>query len=355
MALIDNSPRAAPMVSVVMPVYNGERYLAESLDSVLAQNYPNFEVLVMDDASTDGTCAIVEGYGSRVRGYRQPTNRGIYANTNDGINMAKGEYIAFYHADDVYEPTIIEREVAVLEASPEVGAVFCKDLFIDAASRVYGRLELPSDIQGSRALGYSDVLNALLTHKNAFLRCPSCLARASVYRDVGLYRQEEFRNTADLDMWLRVSSAYPIVVLDEYLFRYRHNVGNSGQRYRHLRTDPERFFTIMDLQLSSATNRGVARRDALAAYEGHRAQDNLMRAISYYVLGQIGDAARVLREVDGRSFLTSPRSQRGRMLVLLGTLQVLVRLPRIPQVADALYRRWHAQTAPAATARLAQG
>jgi len=351
--MIEITPKSAPLVSVVMPVYNGEQYLAESLDSVLAQTYPNFEVLVMDDASTDGTWALIEAYGSRVRGYRQPSNRGIYANTNDGIKMAKGEYIAFYHSDDVYEPTIIEREVGVLEANPAIGSVFCKDLFIDAESRVYGRLELPLELQGSRALDYSDVLNALLTYKNAFLRCPSCLARASVYNDVGLYRQEEFRNTADLDMWLRMSRAYPIVVLDEYLFRYRHNVGNSGQRYRHLRTDPERFFTIMDLYLESPANRGLARADALAAYEGHRAQDNLMRAISYYVLGQIGDAARVLRDVDGRRILASRRAQRGRMLALVGALQLLVRLPRIARVAEAMYRRWHARTAPAASPRLA--
>ncbi|MGI9146822.1 MAG: glycosyltransferase [Chloroflexota bacterium] len=353
--MIENAPRVRPLVSVVMPVYNGERYLAESLDSVLAQTYPNFEVLVMDDASTDGTWAIAEGYGSRVRAHRQPTNRGIYANANAGIDMARGEYIAFYHADDVYEPTIIESEVAVLEARPEIGAVFCKDLFIDAASQVYGRLELPPELRGSSAVGYSDVLNALLTYKNAFLRCPSCLARASVYRSVGLYRQDEFRNTADLDMWLRISRAYPIVVLDEYLFRYRHNVGNSGQRYRHLRTDPERFFAIMDLYLQSAEDRRLVRRSALTAYEGHRAQDNLMRAISYYVLGQVPEAARVLREVDGRRLLASPRSQRVRMLALLGVLLLLVRLPRVPGAADAMYRRWHAQTAPAAASHPAQG
>lgn len=342
------------MVSVVVPVYNGERYLKQSLDSILAQTYPCFEVIVMDDSSTDGTWSIVESYADRVRGYRQPSNKGIYANTNDGIKMALGEYIAFYHADDVYEPTIIEREVATLEANRSVGAVFSKDLFIDADSVVYGRLHLPPEIRDSRPLSYSDVLNGLLTYKNAFLRCPSCMARARVYREVGLYRQDEFRNTADLDMWLRMSRAFPIIVLDEYLWRYRHNVGNSGQRYRHLRTDPERFFTIMDRYLE-AGDRRLARPEALAAYEGHRAQDHLMRAVSYYILGRSSDAAQAVRQVSPRSILAGPRSQRGRRLLLLALLRALVVLPRLPRVADALYRRWHAGTAPSTTPRMAHG
>ena len=341
-----------PLVTVVVPVYNGETYLKESLDSILAQTYRNCEVIVMDDASTDGTWAVVQSYGDRICSIRQPHNKGIYANTNDGIQMAKGEYVAFYHSDDVYEPTIIEREVEMLEANPSVGVVFCKDLFIDADSQVYGRLKLPTELSGNRPLSHTDVLNALLAYKNAFLRCPSCLARKSVYDTVGPYGQDEFRNTADLDMWLRMSRACQMVVLDEYLWRYRHNVGNSGQRYRHLRTDPERFFKIMDRHLV-AGDRHLARPRALAAYEGHRAQDNLMRAVSHYILGDLSEAAAVLREVDARRIAASMRAQRGRMLTLFVAMHILTRLPRISRAADFMYQRWHARTAYARRPRLA--
>src|SRR3989442_1563603 len=136
---------AEPLVSIIVPVFNGERYLRESLDSILAQTYPRVEVLVMDDASTDGTPSIIASYGNQVHYYRQPQNRGIYGNMNDGIAMARGEYIAIYHADDVYLPKIVECEVAFLHHHPEAGAVFCQAVFIDSLGREFGRLEIPPE------------------------------------------------------------------------------------------------------------------------------------------------------------------------------------------------------------------
>src|SRR5438093_1456319 len=183
-AVTDSLPNL-PLVSVIVPVFNGERYLRESLDSIIAQSYPRPEVLIMDDASTDGTPAIIASYGDRVCCHRQSRNRGIYGNMNDGIALARGEYIAIYHADDVYHPSIIEREVAFLESHPAAGAVFCIDVFIDPFGREVGRLELPPEVRGSRLLDYPTVLNALLKHKNRFLRCPTSMVRAAVYRDVG--------------------------------------------------------------------------------------------------------------------------------------------------------------------------
>jgi glycosyltransferase involved in cell wall biosynthesis len=334
------SDSAAPLVSIVVPVFNGARYLRESLDSILAQCYPHTEVLVMDDASGDSTPAIIASYGDRVRGHRQPTNQGIYENMNAGIKLAKGEYIAFYHADDMYDSRIVEREVDYLRRFPDVGAVFCKDIFIDPVGREWGRLALPVEVRGGRPLPYDVVLNALLTYKNIFLRCPTSMVRAAVYRHLGGYRQDTFRNTADLEMWLRIAQQYPIGILDEYLLRYRQGHGSSAQRYHHLRTDPSRYFVIMDLYLSNGA-RALARPEALAAYEAHRAEDDLLRAVSLYIKGQGHEARAVLRGVHPRRIVASPRVQRARLLILLLAMQLLVRVPRVPVVADVFYRRWH--------------
>src|SRR5919107_969036 len=100
----------------------------------------------MDDGSTDATPAIATSYGSRVRYHRQPERPGIFANANDGIALANGDLIAVYHADDVYEPEIVEREVDYLRANPDVGAVFCTDVYIDAGGRPFGRLDLPPEL-----------------------------------------------------------------------------------------------------------------------------------------------------------------------------------------------------------------
>lgn len=334
-----------PLVSIIVPVFDGELYIRESLDSILAQTYPRTEVLVMDDASTDKTPPIVASYRDKVRYYRQPQNRGIYGNVNDGIAIARGDYIAVYHADDVYHPHIVEREVAFLERHPEAGAVFCQDIFIDPSGHELGRLELPPEVRGGYPLGYPVIFNALLTYKNPFLRCPSSMVRASVYRDVGLYRDQEFRNTADLEMWLRIAQKYPIGILEEYLFRYRYGHGNSAQRYHHLRTDPSRYFQIMDMYLDDG-GRVVATADALTAYEAHRAEDRLMCAVNHYILGRSEEAGTILSHVRAGPILGSSRIQRGRLLVLFLVLQCLLRVPRIPLIARMFYQRWHSSTGP---------
>jgi glycosyltransferase involved in cell wall biosynthesis len=340
-----------PLVSIIVPVYNGERFLRASLDSILAQTYPRLEVLVMDDASTDETSSILASYGNRIRVIRQPKNRGIYANMNDGIAQVTGDYIAIYHADDLYYPNMVEREAGFLNRYPEAGAVFCLDVFVDAAGKEFGRMVLPPEARGSRPLAYPTVFNTLLKYKNHLFCCPTSMVRASVYRDVGPYRAEEFRNSADLEMWLRIGRKYPIGILEEYLMSYRRDPSASAERYHHLRTDPNRYFRIMDLYLAEG-DRGLGTPAALAAYEGHREEDRLMRVVSHYILNQRHEARTLLKEIKGARILASPQIQRGRMFVLFLALQVLVRIPRISALANLFYQRWHARRGPSAKVSL---
>ncbi len=336
-----------PLVSVVVPVFNGARYLKESLDSILAQTYRPLEVLVMDDASTDATPEILASYGHRIRAHRQDTNKGIYDNTDDGIHMARGDLIAVYHADDVYLPAMVERQVAWMAAHPGAGAVFTSDLWIDAEGRQYGRLHLPPEVSGGRPLDFSTVFNALLSRKNTFLVCPTAMVRAEVYRELGGYRQHMFRNSSDLDMWIRIAARWPLGVLEEPLMRYRHFHGSSSGGYHHLRTEPERFFVIMDHHLERGAG-AVARPGPLADYEAHRAEDALMIAASHYIKGERGGMGAALGRVRAGTLLRSRRVQRGRLLLLLAILQVLARLPRIPWVAHLFDRRWHRHKRPGA-------
>ncbi len=343
-------PADLPLASIIVPVYNGQKYLRESLDSILAQSYPRTEILVLDDASTDGTPGVLAAYGESIHVYRQPRNRGIYGNANDGIAMARGEYVAVYHADDVYMPTIVEREVEFLERYPDAGAVFCKEIFIDPEGREIGRLALPPEVGGGRPLDFGVILNTLLRYKNVIFCCPSAMVRASVYRDVGVYRDQLFRNTSDMEMWLRIARNYAVGILDEYLLRYRHFHDSSSERYHHLRTEPERYFGIMDLYLEDG-GRTMAEPDALAAHEAHRAEDRLMLAVNHYIREQREEARAVLASMRARQILGSPRIHRVRLFILFLVLRALVRLPWIPAIANFFYRRWHARPAPRALPR----
>ncbi|HYM24406.1 MAG TPA: glycosyltransferase [Vicinamibacterales bacterium] len=334
-----------PLVSVIVPVWNGGRFLRESLDSILAQTYAPIEVLVMDDQSTDDTAEVAQSYGGRIRYHRQSANRGIYGNANDGIAMARGDYIAVYHADDIYAPAIVEREVGFLEAHPKAGAVFSSMIMIDPAGAERGRLTLPPAVRGDRSVAFDVVINTLLRHKNCFLMCPSSMVRTAVYRELNGYRDEEFRNTSDLDMWLRIANRYEIGVLEDRLFRYRYGHGNSAQRYHKLRTDPERYFRIMDLHLQQGAS-AVAEPDAIRAHEAHRSQDALLRAINAYILERRDEARRILGEVRLGSILGSGAVERSRLVLMFAALQVLVRLPRFNPVARAMSWRWNGAGRP---------
>lgn len=336
-----------PLVSIVVPVWNGERHLRESLDSILGQTYPRLEVIAVDDASTDTTPAILASYGDRISVIRQPKTRGIYGNANDGIAVARGEFVGVFHADDVYRPEIVEREVDWLLAHGDAGVVFTSAVFIRADGSEFGRKVIPPEVGGGRPLEYATVLNALLSHKNAFLVCPTALVRMDVYRRLGAYRDAEFKNTSDLEMWLRIARSYRIGVLDDLLIDYRRGQGSSSENYHRLRTEQERFFTIMDIELDANGGRAVATREALAAYEAHRAQDTLMRAVSHYVLGDREAATSVLQGARLTTLARSPRIQRARMISLATGLNVLVRLPRISAVARLFERRWHRRAVPA--------
>jgi GT2 family glycosyltransferase len=340
-----------PLVTVVVPVWNGEQYLRPSLDSILKQTYAPIEVIVMDDGSTDATPDIAKSYGRAIRYNRQSSTRGIYGNANDGIALARGELIAIYHADDIYEPTIIESEVAFLERYPEAGAVFSSMIMMDAAGTERARLVLPPSIRGNRPLSFEVVVNTMLRYRNQFLMCPSSMVRASVYRELGGYRDDQFRNTSDVDMWLRIARAYPIGVLEEHLFRYRFGHGSSAQRYHYLRTEPNRYFTIMDLHLREG-GAAVASADGLRAHEAHRNEDALICAINAYILDKPDDCRRLLSQVNASDMLTSRRVQRARLVLLSMAMQLLIRLPRLSVVAHAMSWRWHGGGRPGPDRRI---
>jgi glycosyltransferase involved in cell wall biosynthesis len=338
-----------PLVSILIPAYNAARFLRESLDSILSQTYKNIEIVLLDDASTDATPEIAAEYAGRITYIRGAKNIGIYDNVNVGIAQAKGDFIATYHADDIYLPTIVEAQVAYFRAHPEVGAVFCSDLFVDAEGVEYGRLVLPPEVKGERLLDYQTVLNAMLTYKNRFLMCPTAMVRASVHRDVGVYLQARYRNTADLEMWLRIARRHPIAVLESHLMKYRHFHGNSSQRYHHLRTSVENYFVILD-ECLAAGGRTLATQRALVNYEAHRSEDRLMAAISFYIRGELPNGRRTLREVRIGAIVRARQVQRWRLVVLFAGMWGLLRLPRMETIAHAMYHRWHVKRPPPRTA-----
>jgi glycosyltransferase involved in cell wall biosynthesis len=112
-----------PLVSVIIAVYNGENYLGEAIDSVLKQTYKNFELIVINDGSTDNTTGVIEKYQDDLRSYQQ-TNSGLPATLNRGISLSRGDWIAFLDADDLWLPEKLSFQVAIIVKDPDIDLVF---------------------------------------------------------------------------------------------------------------------------------------------------------------------------------------------------------------------------------------
>ena len=121
-----------PKVSVIIPAYNCAHYICHAVDSVLAQTFPDFELVVVDDGSTDNTRELLKQYGSQIK-YIYQQNKDMTAARNTGINHSSGEYIAFLDSDDIWLANKLERQIVLLDQAPEVGLVYCWHYYIDPA------------------------------------------------------------------------------------------------------------------------------------------------------------------------------------------------------------------------------
>jgi glycosyltransferase involved in cell wall biosynthesis len=121
-----------PLVSVVIPAYNYAQYVAETIDSVIAQTYPAIDIIVIDDGSTDDTAAVVAAYSDKVR-YIYQHNAGLSAARNTGTNHARGQYIVYLDADDKLQPTFIAETYAALQADPTAAFAYSQQQFFEAA------------------------------------------------------------------------------------------------------------------------------------------------------------------------------------------------------------------------------
>ena len=311
-------PTSSSLVSIVVPAYNAERFLGDALASMCAQSHSAIEVIVCDDASTDRTADVVRSMGdSRIRYLRNDQTLGGYGAMNRGVRESRGEFVSVYHADDLYDANIVERELAYLSSRPDVGAVFCLDRFIDETGREYDRLRLPTALASVGEFDTASLAEYLLRFKNTFLRTPSVMFRRAAFEAVGGFDQERFGIAADLDMWVRLSVGHRLGLLHQYLMGYRHYTAQWSKQYERMRTEPEMFFAVMDRHLSRPGIRALVSQEALTAYRVWRVQDEAERAANAYVLGDRQKAVALLNSSLVRPLLrSSRRTQVARVLAL---------------------------------------
>lgn len=208
--------RKPPTVSVVMSVHNGERFLQEAVGSILAQTWSDFEFIVVDDASTDRTPAILDAlHDPRIVRLRNEANLGLTKSLNRGLQQARGRYIARLDADDLSEPQRLARQVEYLEGHPEIVVLGTWTTEIDENGREIGALEIVPD---------PDFIAWELTRRNVVYQSSVLMRREQVLR-LGGY-DPAFPYAQDHDLWTRVIRAGgKVALLPEKLTRYRRSGG----------------------------------------------------------------------------------------------------------------------------------
>ena len=213
-----------PLVSVLMPVYNAEKYLAEAIESILNQTYPHFEFLIFNDGSSDASAEIIGQYqDSRIRFINAPENIGYVPHLNAGIEMAKGKYIARMDADDISHPTRLEKQVAFMEANPATGLLGTAINIFNANGPIF--TWYPE--QEYEAAKCYLLFDTCFAH-------PSVMIRREVLLQHNLRYNATYMPAEDYKLWADMVQVSQVANLKEPLLNYRESGTQISQQKSHL-------------------------------------------------------------------------------------------------------------------------
>jgi glycosyltransferase involved in cell wall biosynthesis len=200
----------APLVSVIIPTYNREKIITRAIDSVFAQTYRDFEIVVLDDGSQDNTRAVAQAYGPKVHYFYQD-NKGIAGARNAGMHQTAGDYIAFLDSDDYWLPGKLEQQMALFSQHPEYGMVGCQ----------CGSVQIDGTYREKNRPGKSGWILYDLFNKN-FIRTSSAVITRACLEKVGGF-DETLREGEEYDYWLRIAAEFAIGFINEPLTVYVDN------------------------------------------------------------------------------------------------------------------------------------
>ena len=294
-----------PKISVVIPVYNGSKYIEETLNSVLNQSYKDFEIIVIDDGSTDNTSEIVNRFPSPVR-LIQNKHNGKSFSRNIGIRAARGELISFVDADDLWMPNKLEVQIEYLKNHPEFEWIYSDCYIFEGSS------EHIVDIwsRTAKKIYSGNILKQLLN--DCLIPSPTPMVSRRIFDDVGFFDETFLRHQPeDWDMWLRIASRYPIGSINEPLALLRKHENSLTAKEDPLKTfegimyvvqraisrDKERIGNLANKVLSSrylSFGKGLARmsgrREARTMYFNALRYNPLnIKAYTFYLLQFLPD------------------------------------------------------------------
>lgn len=202
-----------PLVSVILPTYNCANFLTDSITSVLSQTYSSYEIIVVDDGSTDNTKEVLNPFMQRIKYICHHQNKGAPGARNTGIQSAQGKYIAFLDADDIWLPEKLHISIEYFNKYPDIGMVYSGYVNIDENGYLLNRnprKQLPS----------GNIFIQLFSEQN-FIITPSVVVSKEVFKTTGLF-DEQFFHCDDWDMWLRIAFHFKVIGINKPIVKCRH-------------------------------------------------------------------------------------------------------------------------------------
>ena len=255
-----------PLVSVLTPTFNGAAFVGETIESVLGQTYEPFELIVVDDGSTDETVAIVERYATQAHGQirlqRNAVRRGPCRRRNDALALARGSLLAWLDQDDLWLPDKIRRQVEVFQERPEVGVVYTAYEAFDSDTGA------PLVWRDPTIEAEGDVLARLFVEGNFVASLTAAFRRVALERRGLKLRERDFSFGDDYYLWLSLALDWPFARIPDVLARYRRHAENESERltrtnfHRRRITLLEEFlreFPDAEQRLGNARRRGLAK------------------------------------------------------------------------------------------------
>ena len=259
--------RSSPKISVILPVYNAEKYIAEAINSILAQSYQNFELIILNDGSTDTSLAVINSYSSNPQvKIVTHENKGLIATLNKGIALAQGEYIARMDADDIAYPERFKKQLALFEANAELGVC-------SASTENFGA-ETDITIRSAD----NDNLKATLLFWPPFAH-PATMIKRSVLIDNNILYREEFKHCEDFDLWSQLAPYCQFSNVTDVMLKYRVHPDQVTNSFSDVVLDAH--FRICQRNL---LDQGIEleKRDFLAFLGKEKHPDGFQRLISIY-------------------------------------------------------------------------
>lgn len=287
-------------VCICVPAYNSEETIGKTLESLLKQSYENIIIKIINNCSSDNTAKIAEQYmckDQRIQLFSFDKLVPTAENFDRCIEFAEGIYTCIFHSDDVYLPTIVEKEVAFLESHRDVGAVFTYANVINENDVITSALLPNKNLKKQETYNFDELFPLILKYNNCFVT-PSAMVRTKIYKEeiIKHKRKKSFNDAFDVDVWLRILKKYKVGFIFERLMSYRLSIHSTSFRklLEYDNTITDSMFNVLETHMIEGKAKHLLQN---VDYINLKARNKLGNVMKAYFNADYDSAKKVIREL----------------------------------------------------------